>query len=105
MTTEVRKESEKRSFGELFTILGFQLAMTVASITWISTSMHRDVDRIHNDMTQIRTDFKSEHAHHAARQDAVTARIDLAYHLLYQNLKRTDEKTSNYLTYKDVTSV
>jgi len=92
MTAEVKKEKEKRRYGELFTILGFQLALTVATVTWITSSMHRDVDKIHSDMTQMRTDFKSEHARHAARQDAVTARIDLAYQLLWNNLKQMDQK-------------
>ncbi len=83
MTTEVKRESEKRSFAELYTILGFVLACTGLMITlllWISSGIHSDMNRMHKD-------FKSEHALHSARQDATTARIDLAYQLLYQNLK------------------
>jgi hypothetical protein len=49
-----------RSSGEIFTILGFQLAMTIATIAWISTSMHCDVDRIHSDMAKMRSKFQKE---------------------------------------------
>jgi len=94
MTTDVKRDSEKRTFAELYTILGFLLACTVLMVTlmmWINSGLHKDMDRMHLDMNRMHNDFKSEHAHHAARQDAVTARIDLAYHLLYQNLKEREK--------------
>lgn len=92
MTTDII--CQKRSYGELFTILGFQLALTgllVSLLLWISSGMHADINRIRIDMDRMHNDFKSEHAHHAARQDAVTARIDLAYNLLYDQLRKGEK--------------